>query len=379
MNLLNPLSKGILKKGITGKVKSKYHGDIIELETIMRSFSGQRSWNLGMCGCSGTQSCLTLCHPVDCSPPGPSVLGILQARTLEWVAISSSRGYSWPRLCSVIVPLFSPRVLLLTGFFGSCFKNFPFTHILPQLCFIFLFSFTSKSLQRLVIVSGLTPYVHSSLHSLQPGVRSQHSLQFLSSDPWGNAYPNWITNRECFYQLITAFFLKLAIMMILLSFCKSLLIYLLAYFLQYFILLTTAMVIFWNCKLGHVDFLWGEKKKPSDSFFITHKIKSRILWSLRLCKFWPLPNSSCIPTDSPPTPSSSSFLLGFILIFTSTGVPFAWETLHLLFPLPGTLFLHSVPFHTLVRGFIFSSSGLHFSLLLWIELCPPPIKFKYWP
>ena len=37
-------------------------------------------------------SCLTLCNPMDCSPPGSSVHGILQARILEWVAISSSRG-----------------------------------------------------------------------------------------------------------------------------------------------------------------------------------------------------------------------------------------------------------------------------------------------
>ena len=36
------------------------------------------------------QSCLTLCNPIDGSPPGSAVLGILQARTLEWVAISSS-------------------------------------------------------------------------------------------------------------------------------------------------------------------------------------------------------------------------------------------------------------------------------------------------
>ena len=36
------------------------------------------------------QSCLTLCDPVDGSPPGSAVLGILQARTLEWVAISFS-------------------------------------------------------------------------------------------------------------------------------------------------------------------------------------------------------------------------------------------------------------------------------------------------
>ena len=43
------------------------------------------------------QSCPTLCDPVDCSPPGSSVPGILQARTLEWVAMPSSRGSSRPR------------------------------------------------------------------------------------------------------------------------------------------------------------------------------------------------------------------------------------------------------------------------------------------
>ena len=44
-----------------------------------------------------TQSCLTLCNPVDCSPPGSSVHGILQERILEWVAMPSSRGSSQPR------------------------------------------------------------------------------------------------------------------------------------------------------------------------------------------------------------------------------------------------------------------------------------------
>ena len=38
------------------------------------------------------QSCVTLCDPMDCSPPGSSDCGILQARMLEWVAISFSRG-----------------------------------------------------------------------------------------------------------------------------------------------------------------------------------------------------------------------------------------------------------------------------------------------
>ena len=43
------------------------------------------------------QSCPTLCDPMDCSPPGSSVHGILRARILEWVAISFSRGSSRPR------------------------------------------------------------------------------------------------------------------------------------------------------------------------------------------------------------------------------------------------------------------------------------------
>ena len=42
------------------------------------------------------QSYPTLCHPMDCSLLGSSVHGIFQARVLEWVAISSSRGFSWP-------------------------------------------------------------------------------------------------------------------------------------------------------------------------------------------------------------------------------------------------------------------------------------------
>ena len=44
-----------------------------------------------------TKSCLTLCDFMDCSPPGSSVHGISKARILEWVAMSFSRGSSWPR------------------------------------------------------------------------------------------------------------------------------------------------------------------------------------------------------------------------------------------------------------------------------------------
>ena len=47
--------------------------------------------------CVRVQSCPTLCNPIDCSPPGPSVHGILQARIIEWVAMPSCRGSSQPR------------------------------------------------------------------------------------------------------------------------------------------------------------------------------------------------------------------------------------------------------------------------------------------
>ena len=49
------------------------------------------------CFCLVAKSCPTLCYPVYCSSPGSSVHGISQARILEGVAISFSRGSSWPR------------------------------------------------------------------------------------------------------------------------------------------------------------------------------------------------------------------------------------------------------------------------------------------
>jgi len=49
------------------------------------------------CCCRVTELCPALCDPVNCSPPGSCVQGISQARVLEWVAVSSSRGSSWPR------------------------------------------------------------------------------------------------------------------------------------------------------------------------------------------------------------------------------------------------------------------------------------------
>ena len=51
------------------------------------------------------QSCPTLCNPMDCSPPGSSVHGTLQARILEWAAMPASKGSSWRRAGIWVSPL----------------------------------------------------------------------------------------------------------------------------------------------------------------------------------------------------------------------------------------------------------------------------------
>ena len=55
------------------------------------------SWVRASVHAKSLQSYLTLCNSMDCSPPGSSVHGLLQARTLEWVAMPSSKGPSQPR------------------------------------------------------------------------------------------------------------------------------------------------------------------------------------------------------------------------------------------------------------------------------------------
>ena len=83
-----------------------------ELDQWTEPHRGRRLWspsspirpslhgiNVCVCVCVcvlAAQSCLTLCDSMDCRPPGSSVHGISQARILEWVAISFSRGLPNP-------------------------------------------------------------------------------------------------------------------------------------------------------------------------------------------------------------------------------------------------------------------------------------------
>ena len=61
----------------------------------IRQWQNQYGTYAAAAAAKSLQSCPTLCDPIDCSPPGSPVPGILQARTLEWVAISFSNAWNW--------------------------------------------------------------------------------------------------------------------------------------------------------------------------------------------------------------------------------------------------------------------------------------------
>ena len=109
------------KKKKERKKEKKKHPWHLQLHgAALISFLFSLIFKVSMCGlfpktfyaaaAKSLQSCPTLCDPTDCSPPGFPVPGILQARTLEWVAISFSNAWKW----KVKVKSFSRVRLLAT-------------------------------------------------------------------------------------------------------------------------------------------------------------------------------------------------------------------------------------------------------------------------
>ena len=67
------------------------------LTRVLQKLEALANFTEERCSAKSLQSCRTLRGPMDCSPPGYSVHGLLQARILEWVAMPFSRGSSRPR------------------------------------------------------------------------------------------------------------------------------------------------------------------------------------------------------------------------------------------------------------------------------------------
>ena len=103
LTLCDPIDGSPLGSSVPGILQAR------TLERVAISFSNACTHAKSL------QSCLTLCDPMDGSPPGSSVHGILQARTLERVAISYSRGSSQPkdRTYSTFVSCIGREVLYL--------------------------------------------------------------------------------------------------------------------------------------------------------------------------------------------------------------------------------------------------------------------------
>ena len=79
---------------ILKEISPEYSLEELMLKLKLQYF-GYLMWRTAAAAAKSLQSCPTLCDPIDSSPPGSPVPGILQARTLEWVAISFSNAWKW--------------------------------------------------------------------------------------------------------------------------------------------------------------------------------------------------------------------------------------------------------------------------------------------
>ena len=101
--------------------------------------------------CMHPQSFPTLCNPMDCSLPGCSVYGIFQARILEWLAISFSRGSSWPwdGTCISCVPC-TGKQILTSWATGEAWNGLPYCKYVRN----YFCSSGKKQKQNIEVVRG---------------------------------------------------------------------------------------------------------------------------------------------------------------------------------------------------------------------------------
>ena len=132
------------------------------------------------------QPCPTLCSPLDCSPPGSSVHGILQARIPEWVAISSSRQCSSPRdqtCISCIAGRFFIKIVQFSSVAQSC----------PTLC-----NPINRSTPGLPVHHQLPEFTQTHVHRVSDAIQPSHPL--LSPSP---PAPN-PSQHQSLFQLVNS-------------------------------------------------------------------------------------------------------------------------------------------------------------------------------
>ena len=94
---------------------------------LATSLPRDQTWVSGIAASESLQPCLTLCDPIDSRPPGSSVPGILQARILEWVAISFSNACLHAKslqLCLTLCDPMGSSPPYICEFFLIIFRSF---------------------------------------------------------------------------------------------------------------------------------------------------------------------------------------------------------------------------------------------------------------
>ena len=155
------------------------------VDWVWRKF--QPFWTVCYC-CLEAKSCLTLCDPIDCSPPGPLSMGYFKQEMLEWVAISSARASSLPRdwtwvscISRWILYRWATREALLNSMYACVLSRFGRVQLFVTPWTIARQAPLSMDFSRLEHWSGL-PCPLPSLNSLQFLKHHIRSL-FLASFP----------------------------------------------------------------------------------------------------------------------------------------------------------------------------------------------------
>ena len=115
-----------------------------------------------------TQFCLTLCNPMDYSPPGSSVHGIFQARILKWVAIPFSRGFSQTRAWTQVSCIADMKHLCQAV---NCFQFSSITQSCPTLC-----DPMNRSTPGLPVHHELPEFTETHVHRVSDAIQPSHSL-----------------------------------------------------------------------------------------------------------------------------------------------------------------------------------------------------------
>ena len=122
-----------------------------------------------VCGVLVTQSCPTLCDPMDCSPPGSSVSGILQARILESIAmpfsIGKQKGEGGKWVKTVLTYLFFFFYTNIYGLFSSVTQSWP-TRCNPMNC----------SMPSLLVHHQLPEFTQTCVHWVGDAIQPSHPL-----------------------------------------------------------------------------------------------------------------------------------------------------------------------------------------------------------